>query len=73
MSDSTATEALPAAAALTKNALEALERHFGHRAFLDGQESVVSSLLAGRDALAIMPTGGGKSLCYQFRRCVATA
>lgn len=44
----------------------ALERHFGFREFLPGQEPVVSSLLAGRDTLAVMPTGGGKSLCYQL-------
>ncbi|MGI8602700.1 MAG: RecQ family ATP-dependent DNA helicase [Verrucomicrobiales bacterium] len=50
----------------THNAVEALERHFGFRAFLDGQEAVVSALLSGRDALVVMPTGGGKSLCYQL-------
>jgi hypothetical protein len=46
--------------------LAALEHHFGFREFLAGQEPVVSSLLAGRDTLAVMPTGGGKSLCYQL-------
>jgi ATP-dependent DNA helicase RecQ len=39
---------------------------FGHRRFLDGQSRIVSALLGGRDALAVMPTGGGKSLCYQL-------
>ncbi|MFH1723643.1 MAG: RecQ family ATP-dependent DNA helicase [Elusimicrobiota bacterium] len=43
-----------------------LRRHFGFREFLDGQEEVVSTVLAGRDCLVIMPTGGGKSLCYQL-------
>src|SRR5215510_10835813 len=43
-----------------------LEQHFGFREFLEGQERVVESILAGSDALVIMPTGGGKSLCYQF-------
>ena len=49
-----------------RDAREALQRHFGFSEFLSGQESVVSSLLAGRDTLAVMPTGGGKSLCYQL-------
>jgi ATP-dependent DNA helicase RecQ len=43
-----------------------LRREFGHRRFRAGQERVVASVLAGRDTLAIMPTGGGKSLCYQL-------
>ena len=45
--------------------LEALKRYFGYDFFRPGQEEIVSALLAGRDALAIMPTGAGKSLCYQ--------
>ncbi|MFA5043613.1 MAG: RecQ family ATP-dependent DNA helicase [Kiritimatiellia bacterium] len=44
----------------------ALERHFGFREFLDGQEGVIRSVLAGDDTLVVMPTGGGKSLCYQL-------
>jgi len=55
-----------AAAAPTRDPREALEKHFGFREFLAGQETVVSALLAGRDALIVMPTGGGKSLCYQL-------
>jgi len=43
-----------------------LETHFGFREFLEGQESVVQAILDGHDALVIMPTGGGKSLCYQL-------
>lgn len=39
---------------------------FGHDAFRPGQEEVARALLAGRDALAVFPTGGGKSLCYQL-------
>ncbi|HMP74435.1 MAG TPA: RecQ family ATP-dependent DNA helicase, partial [Kiritimatiellia bacterium] len=46
--------------------LAALERHFGHRAFLEGQEEPIASLVNGEDAVIIMPTGGGKSLCYQL-------
>ena len=45
--------------------LEALKRYLGYDSFRPGQEEIVSVLLAGRDALAIMPTGAGKSLCYQ--------
>ncbi|NLY38354.1 MAG: DNA helicase RecQ [Firmicutes bacterium] len=42
-----------------------LKEHFGYTAFKPGQEKVISSLLAGGDTLAIMPTGAGKSVCYQ--------
>ena len=45
---------------------QALERHFGFSAFREGQAEVIRSVLAGRDTLAVMPTGGGKSLCYQL-------
>ncbi len=50
----------------THDALAALEQYFGHRRFLEGQEGIIAAVLAGRDTLAIMPTGGGKSLCYQL-------
>jgi ATP-dependent DNA helicase RecQ len=43
-----------------------LRERFGHHEFRDGQERVVRALLDGRDALAILPTGGGKSLVYQL-------
>jgi len=43
-----------------------LKRLFGFPAFRAGQERVVRSVLEGRDALVVMPTGGGKSLCYQL-------
>ena len=45
---------------------EALKTYYGYDAFREGQERVVDALLAGRDALAIMPTGAGKSVCYQI-------
>ncbi len=48
------------------DARAALQQYFGFRGFLDGQETVVANILAGRDSLVIMPTGGGKSLCYQL-------
>ena len=44
----------------------ALARHFGHAAFRPGQEEIVRAVLAGRDVLAVMPTGSGKSLGYQL-------
>jgi ATP-dependent DNA helicase RecQ len=44
----------------------ALSRIFGFSAFRPGQEEIASAVIAGRDILAIMPTGGGKSLCYQL-------
>jgi ATP-dependent DNA helicase RecQ len=44
----------------------ALERVFGFEGFRAGQREIVEALLAGRDLLAVMPTGGGKSLCYQL-------
>ena len=43
-----------------------LRRHFGHAGFRPGQREVVEGLLAGRSMLAVFPTGGGKSLCYQL-------
>lgn len=46
-------------------AREALRRHFGYGSFRPGQEGVVSAILGGRDTLAVMPTGAGKSICYQ--------
>ena len=45
---------------------EALKTYFGYDTFRGGQEIVIDALLSGRDALAIMPTGAGKSLCYQI-------
>ncbi len=45
---------------------EALERYFGFTGFLDGQEEVISEITSGRDGLVVMPTGGGKSLCFQI-------
>ena len=45
---------------------EALEQYFGFKEFKGTQESVINSLLDGKDTFVIMPTGGGKSLCYQL-------
>jgi len=51
---------------MSANLQSALKRGFGFDAFRPGQEAVVRDILAGRDVLALMPTGGGKSLCYQL-------
>ena len=42
-----------------------LKRYFGHGSFRNAQENVIDSLINGRDALSVMPTGAGKSVCYQ--------
>ena len=45
---------------------EILKSRFGHDAFLPLQQDIIANVLAGRDSLVLMPTGGGKSLCYQL-------
>ncbi|HSP45629.1 MAG TPA: RecQ family ATP-dependent DNA helicase, partial [Chthoniobacterales bacterium] len=45
---------------------DVLEKYFGFREFLDAQEEVITAIASGSDALVVMPTGGGKSLCYQL-------
>src|SRR5258708_12143111 len=46
--------------------LSQLQEHFGFDAFKDSQDAIIQSVLAGKDTFVIMPTGGGKSLCYQL-------
>ena len=46
--------------------LSLLKEHFGHRNFRPGQEPLIDALLSGRDVLGVMPTGAGKSVCYQL-------
>ena len=43
-----------------------LKEFFGHQSFRDGQEKIIDNILSGRDVLGIMPTGAGKSMCYQI-------
>ena len=47
------------------NAVETLKEYFGYDSFREGQEDIIHAILEGRDILAIMPTGAGKSICYQ--------
>ena len=46
--------------------LPALKQHFGFTSFRPLQEEIIRDVLAGRDVLALLPTGGGKSLCFQL-------
>ena len=45
---------------------ELLKKHFGYESFRGGQEEIINYILSGRDALGVMPTGAGKSICYQI-------
>ncbi len=51
--------------------LGALSRHWGYTLFRPGQKEIARSIVDGRDACVVMPTGGGKSLCYQLPAALA--
>ena len=62
----TMTQAVDSADSVDPRALEALNRYFGYDSFRPGQSGIVSAILTGHDVLGIMPTGAGKSICYQI-------
>ena len=62
----TMTQAVDSADSVDPRTLEALNRYFGYDSFRPGQSGIVSAILAGRDVLGVMPTGAGKSICYQI-------
>lgn len=51
---------------MNKKPLEILSKYYGYTSFRKGQEAIINSILSEKDVLAIMPTGGGKSICYQL-------
>ena len=51
---------------MARDLTDILKSTFGHDSFLPVQKEVIGNVLAGRDSLVLMPTGGGKSLCYQL-------
>ena len=59
-------QAVDSADSVDPRALEALNRYFGYDSFRPGQSGIVSAILTGRDVLGVMPTGAGKSICYQI-------
>ena len=62
----TMTQAVDSADSVDPRALETLNRYFGYDSFRPGQSGIVSAILTGHDVLGVMPTGAGKSICYQI-------
>ncbi|MDO5516579.1 MAG: DNA helicase RecQ [Clostridium sp.] len=51
---------------MSETSLSVLEKYYGYKSFRRGQKEIIDTIVEGRDVLAIMPTGGGKSICYQL-------
>ena len=57
---------MPKETKVTQKCREPLKSDFGHEDYREGQEAIIEALLEGRDVLALLPTGAGKSLCFQL-------
>ena len=66
MANASVTQSNTNASPSIEDAQRVLQTVFGYKAFRSHQTGIISTLLAGKDCLALMPTGGGKSLCYQI-------
>ena len=49
-------------------AIQILQKYWKHETFRTPQEEIINSILKGQDTFALMPTGGGKSVCFRFQR-----
>lgn len=50
---------------MANDALNILQKHWKHESFREPQEQIINTVIEGKDVLALLPTGGGKSVCYQ--------
>jgi superfamily II DNA/RNA helicase len=57
---------------MEKTAQQVLSHYYGYPSFRENQQKVIDTLLAGQDAFVLMPTGSGKSICYQIPSIMAT-